>query len=120
MHLAYRTRRHAVSMILPSDRRTRSTWAGTIVFVLTISIGFARGDENSRQELAAEIAEAYQQSRLADFAQAIPIKWDTLFMFAPYTDRQRIEEKLGFKWPDADRAAIQDSDLFWLFVFVKD
>jgi hypothetical protein len=104
-------------------RRTngaRWTSAGIILLLAAISIGCARSDENSRQALAAEVAKAQQQSRMADFAKAVPVEWETLFMFAPYTDRKRIEEQLGFRWPEADKAAIQDSDMFWLFVFVKD
>jgi len=97
----------------------RCTWGG-ILLLLAVSVGCTRSDEKSQQALAAEIAKAQQQHRFADFAQAVPIEWDTLFMFAPYTERRRIEEQLGFRWPDADRAATQNNDMFWLFVFVKD
>jgi hypothetical protein len=107
-------------MIDPRIKGARCTWAGIVLFLIAVSTGCTKSDEKSRQALDTEIAEAQQQSRVADFAKAVPIEWDTLFMFAPYTDRQRIEEQLGFRWPEAERAAIQSNDMFWLFVFVKD
>jgi hypothetical protein len=43
-----------------------------------------------------------------------------MYVFAPYSDRQPIEQRLGFSWPDADQSAIDAQDGISLVVFVKD
>jgi hypothetical protein len=68
------------------------------------------------------------QSRTADtsssdrFAlselQELPA-WTSLHVFAPYTPTATINQRLGFKWPDADRFRLHERDDIHLAVFVS-
>lgn len=64
-------------------------------------------------------ARAVGASATIDYALVTPVPWDRMYVFGPYSNRQAIEERLGFSWPDADRSAIDVQDGVSLVVFVK-
>ncbi len=45
--------------------------------------------------------------------------WDKLYIFAPYTPIQRINDQLGFTWAEAGKTHIASLDTFYLLVFLK-
>ena len=48
-----------------------------------------------------------------------PFAWERVYMFAPYTAAGRIEETLGFAWPQAKSIGIDYRDDITLLVFVN-
>ena len=52
-------------------------------------------------------------TELTDFA------WDSVYIFAPYTTAEQINQTLGFTWPEAASSAIINQDDITLLVFVE-
>src|SRR5436305_1523664 len=55
---------------------------------------------------------------IVDFAQIAPFPWDRVFVFGPYTPKERIDESLGFRWHGLSKSGVDTSDGIQLVVFV--
>jgi len=49
------------------------------------------------------------------FNDAVPFKWDTIYTFDPYTEKERIEEKIGFK-SRSIKESISEGQVQYIFV----
>jgi hypothetical protein len=56
---------------------------------------------------------------IIDFAQIAPFAWDKVFVFHPYTSKERIDRCLGFRWDSAEWSVIDSFDGANLVVFVR-
>lgn len=54
-----------------------------------------------------------------DINQLTTFAWDRMFVFGPYTPRERIHATLGSYWNDANRTSIEHSDSITLVVFLR-
>jgi hypothetical protein len=52
-----------------------------------------------------------------DIASLAGFSWERFFVFGPYTPVERIEQQLGFSWPQASQTGIEVGDTFSLLVF---
>lgn len=80
----------------------------------TCSRGFVQSLESSAEAAAARSNNVVNISALTDF------RWDTLYIYHPYTGVDEIHAQLGYKWADAQTTGIDLSETFYLFVFVRD
>jgi hypothetical protein len=56
---------------------------------------------------------------VVDFADIAPFAWDKLFVFAPYTSQERIQEDLGFPWAEIKKTTIEWNGEVSLVVFTR-
>jgi hypothetical protein len=100
----------------PGDHLRRALGVAAVALA-AVGAGCSGSDAELGQRIAAEVAKgAGTVVRLAEVAD---FSWDELHIFDPYSSRDLIESRLGFEWPQADHAGIQDSDGVTLLVFVK-
>jgi hypothetical protein len=59
---------------------------------------------------------------IVDFAKLMPFQWDRMCVFGPYSNREAIEDRLGFPWNEWNdyRPGQLDSDAITLVVFVRE
>ncbi len=55
-----------------------------------------------------------------DFAAHTTVPWDRMYVFGPYTSRDRVEQVLGFAWRGYQQTSIEGFDGVCLVVFVRD
>lgn len=55
-----------------------------------------------------------------DLGSVTSFDWERVCIFPPYTNEQKINERLGFIWERAASTGIESDDSICLFVFMKD
>jgi len=75
-----------------------------------------------QQEISAQIEEQVKASTTVpvDLALVGPSSWERVCVLAPYTNNERAEQIIGFKWNAEGKTAITSSDGINVLVFVKD
>ena len=93
---------------------SRRVAALLIVALTLVACGCSRGDSTLGDRITAKVSEGPGTTvRLADLTD---FHWQRLYVFGPYASQQRIDDTLGFSWPDP--SGIQSSDSLVLLVFV--
>jgi hypothetical protein len=77
-----------------------------------------QADEALSKRIAA--ATSGRNASELNFAWLAPRDWDQMYIFAPYTNRQDIDQRLGFAWSDTSATRVDESETISLLVFVKD
>ncbi|WP_309122607.1 hypothetical protein [Paenibacillus sp.] len=68
------------------------------VVVSLLHYGFTRVDDAYELQFRRSLAEAASGGDVLDMAAVASFDWDRMYMFPPYTTRDRMEETVGTKW----------------------
>jgi hypothetical protein len=97
-------------------KKRRIVWPAIIV-VVACGIAFLVRRSPVSQALADVAARG--EPTTIDIATITSFEWDKLYIFEPYTSPERVEQYLGFRWPQASMYSVKDGKDAALFVFVK-
>jgi len=77
------------------------------------------GCDTASTRLDVEPIQVASNARTVDLVEQFDDEtWDRLYVFPPYTTRDRVESRLGFGWPEFDDTTVEMSDSVCLLVFV--
>jgi hypothetical protein len=71
------------------------------------------------KEQANSLVEGKTDSIILDIAKITDFTWEKLYIFKPYTTIASIDSILGFKWDEARKSLINQSEEFNLLVFIE-
>ena len=93
--------------------RTALTLIGLALLVIWLGGG-------RRQPQRALTMSVESDAESFDFAAETPFAWDRMYVFGCYSSRVKVEQDLGFSWPDYHETSIGYSDSVNLVVFTRE
>lgn len=97
----------------------------TLILALATLAACSRDPESARwsrgEAVGRLVAELLQQKEPPDsinLADIAPFRWDRLYIFAPHTSAQAVDQALGVTWVGAERSGIAQVDTAALLVFM--
>ncbi len=79
-----------------------------------------------QQELLSKLRAVVEKKQHTDEEVILRLKdhtsfdWDRVYIFAPYTSTDQIDEALGYRWLRARSTGIEGTDRFYLIVFTSE
>jgi hypothetical protein len=92
------------------------------ILAVTLSCSFLIGCNLTGQRISKTISASFQASEVApiDIAAAAPGDWDRFCVLTPYTNNERAEKVLGFKWDAESNTSIASNDGINVLVFIQE
>jgi hypothetical protein len=110
--------------------KNKSVLVATIIIflisvVLTTALINSQAEENKREELVTDLDMLIKSYKIGDvdvidISTITPFEWERLYLFAPYTSKERIVEVTGIKWSGNQKTFIESNDGIVLFIFVNE
>jgi hypothetical protein len=97
----------------------KKSWIVWPAIILVMACGIALLVRRSPVSQALADVAARGEPTTIDIATIASFEWDKLYIFEPYTSPERVEQYLGFRWPQASMYSVKDGKDAALFVFVK-
>ena len=110
-------------------KKKPKTTSSTSLFLLCIGLGVTNCNTPTEEEfnltekyisMVADFRDHKDNERTFNFDQLSEFEWNRMFIFKPYSPIETVNDKIGFKWDQAESTLINQSDDFNLIVFVID
>jgi hypothetical protein len=88
----------------------------TLIGLALLVIWLGGGRRQPQRALTMSVASGAESF---DFAAETPIAWDRMYVFGGYSPREKVEQDLGFAWPEYEDTSIHWSDSVNLVVFAR-
>lgn len=73
-------------------------------------------DEKAFQTYIHHLKQLQQTSSSVTLEESVPVPWDRLYIFSPYTDKEALYKAVGYKWRDITVAERDDA---FYYIFMK-
>lgn len=88
----------------------------TLIGLALLVIWLGDGPREPQRALTMSVATGADSF---DFATETPFAWDHMYVFGGYSSREKVEQDLGFAWPEYDDTSILWLDSVNLVVFTR-
>jgi hypothetical protein len=97
---------------------------GLTALLMGGAAGCQSAAERTSNKLRRPFSQGVQQAMKSgkaqvDLRELTPFEWDRLIVFPPLAPVTEVERKLGFEWPDLQKARSQIREEYLLLAFVK-